>query len=396
MKDTYIISMARTPIGRFGGILKNISPVDLGALAMKGALERAGVTGENLDLFIYGNVLRAGHGQLIPRQSALKAGIPNTIDGYAIDMVCSSSMMATLNASMTIKTGEADLVLAGGVEAMSQAGFYITHKSRWGLKMLMGKGEPLTDIMVKDGLTDPITNEGMGNQTERVAEEFGITREELDHVAYESNRRAAEATESGILRNEIIPVEVKLRRETKIVDTDEGIRADTTMESLAKLRPAFTKDGVLTAGNSSQISDGAAAMLIASEEAVKTHNLKPIARILGGTWSAGEPWRFTETPVYTVKKLLDRTGMKLDDFDLFENNEAFAVNSILFNKVLGVPHEKMNVHGGAIALGHPLGASGVRIMIALINALQVKNGKRGLASLCHGTGGATAVAIELV
>ncbi len=396
MQDAYIVSAVRTPIGRFGEGLKGFSPTDLGAHAMKAVLERAGVEGKNLDLYIFGNVLRAGHGQLMPRQAAIKAGIPQDVDGYAIDMVCSSSMMTVMNAATSIKAGEADLVLTGGMESMSQTGFFLSHKARWGYKFLMGSSEPVVDILFHDGLTDPIAKQGMGDEAERLADEYEITREELDNVAYHSHKRAAEATESGFFKKEIAPVEVKTRRETKILDADEGIRADTSLEALAKLHPAFSKDGVLTAGTSSQLSDGAAAVLVASGNAIEKHNLKPIAKILGGSVAAGESWRFVEAPVPAVKKLLVRLGKTVDDFDLVENNEAFALNSVLFNKALGIPYEKMNVHGGAIALGHPIGCTGARIIVTLLNGLEARGGKLGLASLCHGTGGGTAVAVELM
>ena len=395
MGDAYIVSTARTPIGRFGGSLKDLSPVDLGAHAMKAALERAGISGGDLDLYIFGNILRAGHGQLLPRQAAVKAGIPAEVDGYAIDMVCSSGMMSVINAATAIRAGEADLILAGGMESMSQAAFSLSHRARWGYKFLMGAPEQLTDTLLHDGLSDPLENNtAMGDETERLASEYEITRDELDEVAYQSHRRAAEATEKGWYKREIAPIEIQSRKETLVLDYDEGIRADTTRETLAKLRPAFRKDGVLTAGNASQISDGAAALVIASEAALEKHNLKPMARILGGAWAAGDSWRFTEAPVPAVKKLLGKLNMTLNEFDLIENNEAFAINSVLFNKVLSVPYEKLNVFGGAIAIGHPIGCSGARVMVTLLNALEERHGKRGLASLCHGTGGGTVVAIE--
>jgi len=394
MAEVYIISAVRTPIGRFGGSLKDFSPSNLAAHIMKAALERAGIDGKHLDLYIFGNVLRAGHGQLLPRQAAIEAGIPPGVDGYAVDMVCSSGMMSAMNAATAIKAGEVDLVLSGGMESMSQAGFYLSHRARWGYKFLLGSPEQLQDILLYDGLTDPIANDSMGNETEQVAAEYEISRKEVDEVAYYSHQRAAEATEKGLFKKEIVPIEIKTRKETKILDYDEGIRPDTTLEALGKLRPAFAKDGILTAGNSSQISDGAAALLIASTAAVEKHNLKPIARILGGTWAAGESWRFTEAPVPAVRKLLAKLDKTIDDFDLVENNEAFAVNSVLFNKVLGVPSEKLNVYGGAIALGHPIGCSGARVIVTLLNALEERGGKLGLASLCHGTGGGTAVAVE--
>jgi len=394
MREVFIVSAARTPIGRFGGGLKNKTPAELAAHAMKAALDRAGVSGEALDFYVFGNVLRAGHGQLIPRQAAFLAGIPKEKDGYAVDMVCSSGMMAVQNAATAIRAGEAELVLAGGVESMSQAGFFLSHRARWGYKFLLGAPEELKDLLLYDGLTDPTNGEPMGLEAERLAAEYGITREELDEVAYLSQTRAAEATRRGEFAAEIVPIEIRSKKGPAVLDYDEGIRPDTSKEALAALRPAFKKDGLFTAGNSSQISDGAAALLLASEEALDRYGLKPLARILGGTMHAGETWRFPEAPVPAVKKLLGRLGMKTEDFDYFENNEAFAINNLLFERLLGVPRERLNVFGGAIALGHPIGASGARILVTLLNVLQKKNGEHGLAAVCHGTGGATAMAIE--
>lgn len=396
MRDVYIVAAARTPLGRFGGALVDFSPADLGAHAMQAALERAGIPGSALDLYIMGNVLRAGHGQLLPRQAAFKAGIPASVDGYAVDMVCSSGMISLVNAMLAIRAGEADLVLTGGMESMSQTGFFLSHRARWGYKFLLGNPEQLTDLLLHDGLTDPTTGEGMGDQTERLAESHGFSRKDLDDVAYQSHKRAAAATERGSFKAEIAPIEITTKKGTQVVDRDEGIRPDTTLEGLGKLRSAFKKDGVLTAGNSSQITDGAAALVVASQDAVERYGLKPLAKVLGGAWAGGETWRFTEMPVYAVQKLLTKLNKQVSDFDLVENNEAFAVNSLLFNHMLGVDLDKLNVHGGAIALGHPIGASGARIIVTLINALQEQDKTLGLAALCHGTGGGTAVAIERV
>jgi acetyl-CoA C-acetyltransferase len=396
MTEAYIVSAIRTPIGRFGGALSEFSPADLGAHAMKAALEKVGIAGKNLDLYIMGNVLKGGHGQLLPRQAAIKAGIPPTIDGYAVDMVCSSGMMSILNAVNTIKAGDAELILAGGMECMSNTGFFLSARARWGYKFLLGSPEQLIDLLLHDGLTDSIAGEGMGDQTERLAEDHGFTRKDLDEVGAYSQQRAAAATEKGIFKQEIAPIEVKVKKETKLLDTDEGIRSDTTVETLAKLRPAFKPDGVLTAGNCSQISDGAAVVLVASQSAIDKYPLKPLAKILAGTWSGGDSWRFPEVPIHATKKLLAKLNMTVKDFDLFENNEAFAVSNLLFNKMLGVPHDKLNVNGGAIALGHPIGASGARIVVTLLNALTQEDKSLGLAALCHGTGGGTAMAIERV
>ncbi|MBD1907848.1 thiolase family protein [Funiculus sociatus GB2-A5] len=394
MQEVYIVSAVRTPLGRFGGALAGLSPVELGAHVMQAALDRAEVSGEALDLYIFGNVLRAGHGQSLPRQAAFKTGIPQTVNGYAVDMVCSSGMMSVMNAATAIRSGEAEIVLAGGMESMSQAGFFLSHRARWGYKMLLGAPEQLRDILLEDGLTDSTTAETMGEQAERLAEAYQVTRDDLDEVALYSQARAAIATENGWFKNEIAPIEIEGKKGLQLVDKDEGIRPETTLQSLAKLKPAFREDGVFTAGNSSQISDGAAGLVLASKTAVERYKLKPLARILGGASIGGETWRFPEVPILAVNKLLDKLKMRIYDFDLFENNEAFALSSVLFNRKLGIPYEKLNVYGGAIALGHPIGASGARIIVTLLNALQERNGQFGLASVCHGTGGGTAIAIE--
>jgi len=396
MAEVFIAAAVRTPIGKFGGVLKDVAPVDLGAHVIKAALDRSGVSGDDIDLFIFGNVLRAGFGQLLPRQAALKAGIPDSVDGYAIDMVCASGMMSTVNAHNAIALGDADVVLAGGFESMSQAAFTISHRARWGYKTLLGAPEQVADVMVVDGLTDPMSGEGMGIQTERLAREYEVTRDQLDQVALWSQQRALGATEKGVFAREIAPITLNGKKGPQVVDRDEGIRADTTAQGLAALRPAFQKDGVLTPGNSSQISDGASALLLASKAAVTKYKLKPIARILGAAWAAGAGYRFPEAPIPAVKRLLEKLNMTVADFDLFENNEAYALNSVLFHELLEVPYEKLNVNGGAIALGHPLGSSGSRIVVTLLNALAASGGKRGIAAICHGTGGATAMAVELV
>jgi acetyl-CoA C-acetyltransferase len=296
-----------------------------------------------------------------------------------------------------IKAGEVDLVLAGGVESMSQAGFYIPYQARYGLGLSALKA-PLEfkDVMLEDGLTDPMTGELMGEETDRLVKEYGVTRRELDEVAYLSHQRATEATAKGDFAREIAPIEIKKQKGSELLEKDEGIRPETTPETLAKLQPAFGPDGCLTAGNSSQISDGAAALILANRKAVDEYNFTPIARILGSAWAAGESWRFAEAPLPAIGKLLKKLDMTLDAFDLFENNEAFALNSVLFRKELEISYDKLNVYGGAIALGHPVGCSGARIMVTLLNALQARSGKFGLASLCHGTGGGTAMAVELV
>jgi acetyl-CoA C-acetyltransferase len=396
MQEVYIVAAVRTPIGRFGGGLIGLSPADLGATVMKSALEIANLPPEALDLYIFGNVLGSGHGQLIPRQAAIKAGIPVSVDGYRVDMVCSSGMIAVSNAATSIRAGEADIVLAGGIESMSQTGFFLSHRARWGYKFLMGAPEQLTDLLLHDGLTDATTTEGMGSQVDRLCLDRGVSRQALDEIAALSHQRAATATEKGWFNGEIVPIELKSKKGSTILDQDEGIRSDSTPEGLGKLRPAFNPSGVLTAGNSSQISDGAAAILLASQKAVDQYGLKPIAKILGGAVGAGKTDRFPEFPVLAVKKLLASLNKTIEDFDLVENNEAFALNNLLFEMDLGLAREKQNVHGGAIALGHPIGASGARILVTLINALKVQDKTLGMGAICHGTGGGTAIAIERV
>ncbi|NCR53125.1 MAG: thiolase family protein [Microcystis aeruginosa L211-07] len=396
MQEVYIVAAVRTPIGRFGGGLIGLSPADLGATVMKSALEIANLPAEALDLYIFGNVLGSGHGQLIPRQAAIKAGIPVSVDGYRVDMVCSSGMIAVSNAATSIRAGEADLILAGGIESMSQTGFFLSHRARWGYKFLMGAPEQLTDLLLHDGLTDATTTEGMGSQVDRLCLDRGVSRQALDEIAALSHQRAATATEKGWFNGEIVPIELKSKKGSTIIAQDEGIRSDSTPEGLGKLRPAFNPSGVLTAGNSSQISDGAAAILLASQKAVDQYGLKPIAKILGGAVGAGKTDRFPEFPVLAVKKLLASLDKTIEDFDLVENNEAFALNNLLFEMDLGLAREKQNVHGGAIALGHPIGASGARILVTLINALKVQDKTLGMGAICHGTGGGTAIAIERV
>lgn len=395
-KDVFVVAAKRTPLGRFGGGLAALSPVDLGAKAMAATIAQAALPADRLDLYIMGQVLRAGHGQLVPKQAALRAGIPATVDGYALDMVCSSGMMAVMNATLAIRAGEADLVLAGGLESMSQTGFFLSQRARWGYKFLLGNPEPLTDLLLYDGLTDPVTGEGMGVETERLAAEHGYQRDRLDGIAALSQQRAAQATAGGAFAEEIAPIPIKVKKDMVDLAADEGIRGDTTLESLAKLRPAFTDDGVLTAGNCSQLSDGAAALILASGEAVRAYGLQPLAKIVQGTWSGGETWRFPEYPIHASRKLLERRNLTVADIDLFENNEAFSVSTALFEDQLGVPLDKLNVNGGAIALGHPIGASGARIIITLIYALRQRQKSLGLAALCHGTGGGTAILVEAV
>lgn len=376
--------------------MKDHSAVDLAAHVMKATIERSGAPAEALDLVVFGNILRAGQGQLLPRQAAVKAGIPDTVDGFSVDMVCSSGMLSLMQAATMIKAGEADLLLAGGTESMSGTGFYLSHRARWGYKFLMGNPEGLTDLLLHDGLTDPFSGEAMGVQTERLAAEKGITRDQLDEVAALSHERAEKAWLEGAFDAEVAPIQYRVKRDMVDLVKDQGIRPGTTPESLSSLRPAFDKEGVLTAGNSSQISDGASALMVASGEAVKTYDLKPLARIMASSWAAGAPWRFPEAPIPAVQRVLEKTGLSIQDFELFENNEAFSINSVLFRDMLGVSYDQLNVHGGAIALGHPIGCSGARIVTTLVHSMHRYGVSRGMAAICHGTGGGTAVALERV
>ncbi len=391
--SVYVLSAVRTPIGKFGGSLKGVSPAELFSTAIRGALERAGINGNGVNLVIGGNVLRASHGQDITRQASIMAGIPVSVDGFSLDMVCSSGMMSIGVAHSLIASGAADIVVAGGTESMSQSAFCISHRARWGMKHLIGSSVQLEDIMVKDGLTDPFNGLLMGQEADLVAKLRGVKREQLDEVALESHVRAARAADSGEFSREMVPV--KLTNGSS-VEKDEGIRRDTSMDKLAALRPAFGDDGLHTAGTSSQIADGAAALLLASERYVDASGIRPIARITGYSWIGVDSYRFVEAPPLAIKALLERTKTSLDEYDLFENNEAFAVSTIVFENDLGIKRDRINVFGGAIALGHPIGASGARIVVTLLNALRSRGGKRGIASLCHGIGGATALAVELV
>ena len=394
--NIYIVSAARTPIGKFLGSLSTLHPTELAAIAGREAIERAGITPKDIDYYVFGNSIGCALGQNPARRAALLIGIPENVNGFTLNMVCSSAMMSIITAIHAMKSGESRIALVGGMESMSRAPLCLPPEVRQGLKHLITREGKLIDTMVLDGLTDSWNWKLMGVEADELAKEYGASREDLDKIALESHMRAAKATESGMFKDEIVPVEVKTRKGTQIVDKDEGIRYDTSLEKLSKLPPAFTKDGLHTAGNSSQLSDGAAALVIATEEAVKEMGLKPMAKILGYSWVGVKPERFVEAPVPAIKKLLKGLNMKLEDFDYFEINEAFAVSNFIANKALGIDYDKMNVFGGAIALGHPLGCSGARIVVTLLNVLKKKGGRRGIASLCHGTGGGTAIAVELI
>ncbi len=395
MKDVYVISAVRTPIGKFLGSFSNVPAPELGAIAAKEAIKRAGIEPKDIDYYSFGNVIGAAVGQNPARRVALLAGIPYEVDGFTVNMVCSSGMMSIIDAIRTFKAGDAKIALVGGTENMTRAPLCLPQEARTGIKHLIGREAKLIDTMVLDGLTDAWNWKLMGEEADMTAKKYGAKREELDMIAYESHMRAAKATDEGIFAKEIVPVEVKTRKGTVIVDKDEGIRRDTSPEKLAKLPPAFTPDGVHTAGNSSQLSDGAAALILAPENVVEEYGLKPIARIIAYDIVGLKPEDFVEAPVPSIKRVSEKAGVKPDDWDLYEVNEAFAISLWLPHHLLGIPYERMNVHGGAIAIGHPLGASGARIVVTLINALKTHNKSRGVATLCHGTGGGTAIALEV-
>lgn len=390
MRDVFILSALRSPIGRFGGTLSPLSPAEIAGPVLRAVLDQTQVQDQQVDLVLMGHVLGGGRGQLVARQAAKQAGISDTVNAVSVDMVCSSGMMSLMMGASFIQAGTADLILAGGVESMSGAGFALSGRARWGYKYLSAPNEPLIDLLHRDGLSDPISGESMGVQVEHLTQHLNASRRELDEVAAESHARAHSATVEGRFRNEIIPLMAK----TKRLEQDEGIRPDTTAETLSALRPVFARDGLLTAGNSSQISDGAAAILLASEEFVQNHGCTPIARLLGYGWTAG-PWEnFIDAPVSATRRTLESVGMGPGDIDLYENNEAFALSTWLFTRELDIGPDRLNVHGGALALGHPIGCSGSRIIVTLIHALRTHSKSYGLATLCHGTGGATAVAME--
>lgn len=392
-RRVFIVDGVRTPVGRFGKSLRDVPASRLAAFAIKKLLERTGVDAGLVDFVVMGHVIRAGTGMNTARQAALAAGIPKEVDAMTVDMVCASGMAAIVTAAQYIKTEEYDLVVAGGMESMSQAPFMIGPRSRWGIRHLIGRRMELQDAMVHDGLWDVVLGKVMGEEADMTARHFGAPREELDRIAYESHMRAARAWDNGWMKRFVEPYEENGKI---LLDTDEGIRRDTSLEKLSRLPHAFTPEGPHTAGTSSQLSDGAAALLVASEDAIQEHGLKPIAEIKGFSYAAVDTWMFPYAPIEAVKKLLSKIGWRVDDVDYWENNEAFAINNWLAHKFLGVPYERLNVHGGAIAVGHPLGMSGARITLELINVLLTHGGKRGIAAICHGLGGAAALALEIV
>jgi acetyl-CoA C-acetyltransferase len=393
MQDVFIVSAVRTPTGKFLGALKSFKATELGAKVVQEAVARAGVRPEAVDEVILGNVVSAGLGQNPARQAALGASLPPSVAALTINKVCGSGLKAVMLARQAILAGDARVIVAGGMESMSN-GPYLIPRLREGLRL--GNGE-LIDAVVHDGLWDIYNDFHMGITGEKVAEKYGVTRGEMDAYAAESHRRAAAATEAGKFRDEILPIEIPQRKgPAVVVDRDEPIRPDTTAEALAKLKPVFKDDGTVTAGNAPGMNDGAAALVVASEKAVAELGLKPMARIVAQAISGLEPEWVMMTPVPAIEKLLSKTGWTNDDVDLVELNEAFSVQACAVTRELKLDRDKTNVNGGAVALGHPIGASGARILTTLLYALRDRGGRKGIASLCLGGGNGVALAVELV
>ena len=393
--DAVILSAARTPIGRFQGSLSSIPATQLGAIAVKAAVERAGINPEDIEEVIMGNVVQAGEGQAPARQAGILGGIPATVSASTVNKVCGSGLKAAMFASQAVRAGDADLFVAGGFESMSRVPYLVSGRSG---ELKFGN-QALTDALLYDGLWDPFENWGMGNAAEFIGDEYEVTREAMDQFALGSHQKAVAAQESGRFKSEIVPVQIPGKKgEVKIVDTDEGPRKDTSLDVLAKLKPAFKADGKVTPGNSSPMNDGGAAVVIASREYAEKNGLKPMARVVGYAQAAVEPKYLFAAPAYAIPKLLKKIGWTLNDVDLIELNEAFAAQVLADGYALadqGWDWNKVNVNGGAIALGHPLGASGARVLTTLLYALKDRSLRRGIASLCLGGGEAVAMAVEM-
>ncbi len=389
-REVVLVGACRTPIGTFGGQLKDVKAVDLGALVMKEAIKRAGISADQIDEVIFGCVLQAAQGQNVTRQSAIKAGIPETVPAFTINKVCGSGLRSVSLAAQIIKAGDADIILAGGMENMSAAPFAL-EKARYGYRMNHGT---LVDVMIKDGLWDAFNDYHMGITAENVAEKYGITREEQDAFGLRSQELAAKAIAEGRFKDEIVPVVIPSKKGDIVFDTDEHPRA-TTMEKLSQLKPAFKKDGTVTAGNASGINDGAGAVIVMSKEKADELGIKPMARIVSYASGGVDPKIMGVGPVPATRKALEKAGLTIEDIDLIEANEAFAAQSIAVARDLGWDKamEKVNVNGGAIALGHPIGASGTRILVSLLYEMEKRGCKTGLATLCIGGGQGTAMIV---
>lgn len=392
MKEVFIVSAVRTPIGSFGGILSGISAPQLGATAIKGALAQAGVQPDQVDEVLMGNVVSANLGQAPARQAAYHAGIPHNVPCTTINKVCASGMKAITIGAQSIMLGLNEIVVAGGMENMSQAPYYLP-SARWGSKY--GNAE-LVDGLAKDGLTDAYDQRAMGFCADATAERYNISREAQDAFAVDSYQRAAKATDSGVFRSEIVPVQIPQKKGDPLQIMEDEEYKKVFFDKIPSLRAAFAPNGTVTAANASTINDGASALVLASAEAVQKYGLKPVAKIRGFADAEQEPQWFTTSPTIAAPKALKMAGLTKDDIDFFEVNEAFAAVVLTFEQVLDVAHDKMNVFGGGVSLGHPLGASGARIVTTLNNVLHQRDGHLGLAAICNGGGGATALVIERV
>lgn len=393
MREVVIVSAVRTAIGSFNGALASLSAVEMGSLVIKEALERAKVNPELVEEVIFGNVLQAGLGQNPARQASVKAGVPIEVPAYTVNKVCGSGLKCVEIGAQAILAGDADVIIAGGMESMTNAPYALEGKGRWGLRMGDSK---LKDIMIQDGLWCAFNDYHMGITAENVAEKYGITRQQQDEVAVASQTKAVAAIESGAFKAEILPITIKTKKGEVVVDTDEFPRKGTTLEGLAKLKPAFKKDGTVTAGNASGINDGAAAFVLMSAEKAKELGLKPMAKIVSYASGGVDPSVMGLGPIPATRKALAKANLEVKDLDLIEANEAFAAQWIAVGRELGFDLSKVNVNGGAIALGHPIGASGARILVTLLYALQAKGLKRGLATLCIGGGQGTSAIVEML
>ena len=390
MDEAVILSAVRTPIGKYGKTLAGIKATDLGAIAVNEAVSRAKIQPQDVEECIMGNVISAGLGQNPARQAAIGAGLPVEIGSFTVNAVCGSGMKALMLAADAIKAKEYNVLAVGGMENMSAAP-YLLNGARWGYKM---NDQTMVDAMVHDGLWDIFNNQHMGFTGEIVAERFNVTREDADRLSMESHLKAAAATKEGRFKDEIIPVTIPSKKGDIIFDTDEGIRADTSMEVLGKLKPVFKKDGLVTAGNSSQLSDGASALIIASRKWAEENGYKPLATIEAYGERGVKPEYIMEAPIPTTRHVLKKAGMTIDDIDLFEHNEAFASASCAVKKELNVPDEIFNVNGGAVALGHPIGCSGARVLTTLLYALINRKKEVGLGTICLGGGNAVTTIIR--
>lgn len=391
-KNSVITAIARTAIGSFQGVLSTVPTVRLGAAVIKSAVERAGLKGNQIDEVIMGNVLSAGEGQAPARQAAIYAGLPDSVECMTINKVCGSGLKSVMLADQAIRCGDADVVVAGGMENMSLSPYYLMD-ARDGMRLGHKK---VLDSIIGDGLWDPYGDMHMGNCAEVLAKEENYSREEQDSFAMESYRRSVDAIEKGYFNDEITPVEIPQRKgDPIIVDTDEE-PGRGKLEKIANLRTAFEKDGTITAANASSINDGAAALVVISEEKAAELNSDPICKIVAQTSAAHEPLYFTTAPGKAITKVLDKAGLTINDIDLFEINEAFSNVTLAAMREFDIPHEKVNIFGGAVSMGHPIGASGARILVTLIAALKQKNQKLGLATLCIGGGEAAAVIVEML